>query len=180
MTTAAVVLAAGAGTRFGGGKLRAPFRGRPLVTWAVAAARAAGLDEVVVVTGEDDLAELLPAGVTALANPAWAEGQAGSLRVAVGHARGEGHEAIVVGLGDMPLVEPEAWRRVARADGAIVTATYGGRRRPPVRLAAEVWPLLPREGDEGARSLMRDRPDLVVEVPCPGDGYDVDAPEDLD
>jgi nicotine blue oxidoreductase len=179
LTTAAVVLAAGAGTRFGGSKLRAPFRDRPLLSWAIDAALGAGLDEVVVVTGGHDLADLLPAEVIELPNPRWDEGQASSLQVAVAHAETAGHEAIVVGLGDSPLVGADAWRAVAEADSPIATATFGGERRPPVRLDQEVWGLLPDSGDEGARVLLTSRPDLVVEVPCPGDPRDVDTRGDL-
>jgi len=141
---------------------------------------AAGLDETIVVTGAVELVDVLPEQVTILVNHAWAEGQATSLRTAVDWARRQGHDAIVVGLGDQPLVPADAWRLVAGAPGGpIVTATFSGRRRPPVRLGFEVWDLLPAGGDEGARVLMASRPELVTEVACPGEAADVDTLEDL-
>lgn len=178
-----MVLAAGGGRRFAAGagahKLRAPFRGRPLVTWAVDAAVGAGLDAVLVVTGAVALDDVVPAGVRVAHNARWAEGQASSLQVAVAAARQAGWGAIVVGLADQPLVPAAAWRAVADASWPVTTATFDGRRRPPVRLAAEVWDLLPTDGDEGARVLMARRPDLVGEVPCAGEPADVDTVDDL-
>jgi len=163
VTIAAVVLAAGGGSRFAGQthKLTTSFRGRPLVSWAVDHALGAGLDEAIVIEGAADLSQVVPEGATLLHNP-------------------QGHAAAVVGLGDQPLVPAEAWRRVAEdATRPIVTATFGGERRPPVRLAREVWASLPVTGDEGARALMRRRPHDVGEVACPGEPADVDTLEDL-
>ncbi len=178
-TVLAVVLAAGAGSRFAGPshKLAVPIGGRTVLDRAVDAAVAAGIGPVVVVTGAHRPA--LPAGVTELHHPDWSEGQATSLAVAIDHAAALGVEAVVVGLGDQPFVDAEAWRRVAAATAPIAVATYDGVRGTPVRLAAAVWPLLPRTGDEGARHLMRMRPDLVDLVPCPGSGADIDTWEDL-
>ena len=157
-------------------KLLVEVGGATLVERAVASAVAAGFDDVYLVHG----AVVLPAmeGVTFVENPRWAEGQATSLQAGI--AAAAGHDAVVVGLGDQPGVAPEAWRLLAAATATpIAVATYGGQRANPVRLAAEVWPLLPGTGDEGARSLLRERPELVTEVPCPGSGADVDTVEDL-
>ncbi|MGF1597424.1 MAG: NTP transferase domain-containing protein [Acidimicrobiales bacterium] len=181
MTVAAAVLAAGEGSRFDGSehKLRTPFRGRPLVSWAVDAAVEAGFDEIYVVSGAVPLDDLLPPGVRIVSNPRWAEGQATSLLAAVAAADADGHDAVVVGLGDQPLVPAAAWRSVGAAAGTIVTATFDGERRPPVRLGRSVWSELADAGDAGARTLMRRRPDLVSEIPCRGNPVDIDTVEDL-
>jgi CTP:molybdopterin cytidylyltransferase MocA len=185
----AAVLAAGGGSRFAAAdhKLLHPLRGRPLATWAIGAAVASGLTPVFVVVGAVDLTPVLEdAGLAAhvelVPNPAWADGQAGSLAHAVAAADAAGADAVVVGLADQPFVTAEAWRRVAAVSDAapIRVATYGGRRRNPVGLHRSVWPELPRDGDEGARVLMSRRPELVTEVPCPGEPADVDTMEDLD
>jgi CTP:molybdopterin cytidylyltransferase MocA len=186
MTVAAVVLAAGGGTRFeaadGSHKLLAPFRGRPLVTWAVASALASHVGPVAVVEGAVALGEVLPADVVVLPNPAWAEGQATSVGVAVAWARSLGAEAVVIGLGDQPLLAPSAWRAVAAAPASlpIAVATYDGRRGNPVRLGSAVWERLSFVGDEGARELMRRQPELVGTVACEGSPADVDTVEDLE
>ncbi len=180
------VLAAGVGERFHasggrGPKQLAEVDGEALVARAVRVALQAGLDEVVVVAGAVDLSPLaLPVAV--LHNPRWADGIATSVRVAVDHARANGHAAVVVGLADQPGVPTAAWRAVADAadQPPIAVATYDGQRGNPVRLPQAVWDELPDNGDEGARALMRRRPELVQAVPCDGQSDDIDTVEDLD
>jgi CTP:molybdopterin cytidylyltransferase MocA len=188
VTVAAVILAAGAGTRFNrsdhaagpGAKLLFPLRGRPMVRWVIDSAAHADLDEVVVVAGAADLEGVVPSDVTLLRNGAWATGQASSLRCALEWCADRGHDRAVVGLGDQPGLTSEAWREVARAPGGpIVFATYDGRRGHPVGLDAEVWHRLPVSGEEGARELARRHPELVDEVACTGSPDDIDSPEDV-
>jgi molybdenum cofactor cytidylyltransferase len=180
MTTAAVILAAGAGTRWDGPghKLHALIEGRTIVELAISHAAQAHLDETVVVEGSISMSAT--PGVTVLSNADWATGQGSSLAVAVAYAHGRGHDSIVVGLGDQPFLTPQAWRAVAeRQAGPIVVATYGGRRAHPVRLDAAVWPYLDTSGDAGAASLLRRLSDLVHELPCVGDPSDIDTVGDL-
>lgn len=178
----AVLLAAGGGSRFDGAshKLLAPIGGRPLVARAVDAALVSTIGEVVVVEGAVDLSPVLPEGVVRVRNQHWHDGIATSLAAGLSYARRRGAGAVVVGLGDQPAVPPGAWRAVASCTATpVAVATYAGRRGHPVRLAAAIWDLLPTRGDEGARGLLRARPDLVTEVACAGDPVDVDTREDL-
>ena len=178
-----MILAAGEGRRFGGAgvehKLLAPFRGRPVVSWAVQTAIDAAIGPTWVVGGATDLSGLLPGGVRLITNDRWADGQATSLQAALSAAREERLAAVIVGLGDQPLITAQAWRSVSASSAPIAVATYDGVRRNPVRLSAEVWDLLPTTGDEGARAVFRHRPDLVEEVPCEGEPADIDTREDL-
>ena len=164
-------------------KLLAPLRGRTVVELAVSVALAARLDATIVVTGPVALPTSITADgrVTVVHNPDWASGQAGSLALALDRCATLGLDAAVCGLGDQPFLEPEAWELLARGDFAtpIAVATYGGVRGNPVRLDASIWTLIPRDGDEGARPLMRSRPDWVTEVACPGNPTDIDTVEDL-
>lgn len=186
MPRVAALLAAGAGTRFVGPihKLQATLHGRPVWEWSLRRVEAAGFDHVVVVTGAVDLVLPDDARMTTTVrhNPDWAAGQSASLRVAAATARELGADAVTIGLADQPFVTSEAWRAVAEApEGCrIVLAEYDGRPGPhPVRLSAEVWPLLPDEGDQGARHLFGLHPEWVCRVPCTGSVDDIDTVEDL-
>ena len=184
-----VVLAGGAGSRFEGQghKLAASLRQSgddttsSVIERALASAIAADVGPVVVITGAaSDIVPIhLADSVIVRHNERWDEGQITSLRSGIAAARSLGATSVVVGLADQPFIEPEAWKAVAEAEGPIAVATYDGRRANPVKLDAEVWDLLPTAGDEGARSLMRLRPDLVREVTCTGSPADIDTTEDL-
>ena len=187
----AILLAAGSGSRFRASpttagpdgpaspthKLQALLRGRPVYRWALDAVLEAGLDHVVVVTGAAELD--LPHTVHRVHNPRWAEGQATSLQVGLAEAQRLGADAVVVCLGDQPFITPTAWRAVAASPSAIAVATYSGVRGNPVLLRRTIWSLLPTAGDQGARSLMALRPELVADVACDGSPADIDTMEDL-
>ena len=177
-TTLAALLAAGSSSRFADGhKLLAELHGARLVDVTVATMLDAAIGPAVVITGAVDLG--LSAAVEQVRNPRWADGQATSMQCAIEAARRAGAQAIVVGLADQPFVTVDAWRAVAASSAPIAVASYEGRRGNPVRLHESVWDLLPTTGDEGARALMRVRPDLVEPVPCAGSAADIDTLEDL-
>ena len=178
----AALLAAGLGTRFRGRehKLMAGFRGAPLVSHALRAMRSSGIARRAVVAGPVELDDVLEDEVL-LVNPDPARGLASSLAIARDWALAERAEALVIGLGDQPLIPPSAWSRLASASGApIMVATYQGKRRNPVRIAREAFDLLPESGDEGARVLFSSYPTLVAEVECEGEPVDIDTVEELD
>ena len=188
----AALLAGGGGTRFeasdGSHKLVAMLPANStepaesVVERAVRHIRHAGIGHVVIVTGSWSPTAAQRASLddtTIVANDAWRDGQITSVRVALDAAAEVGAERVVIGLADQPFVTADAWRTVAATPGPIVVATYGGRRGNPVALDRAIWPLLPDHGDEGARALMRIRPDLVREVACSGSPADIDTAEDL-
>jgi CTP:molybdopterin cytidylyltransferase MocA len=183
VTGTAVLLAAGGGTRFAGPthKLLALLDGRPVFRQALDHVLEAGFDRVIVVTGAVEL-DIADPSVTVVDNTRWQHGQAGSLQLGLAEAARQASEFVVVGLADQPFIPAAAWRAIATADSPapILVATYGGERGPnPVRLHRSVWPLLPTDGDEGARTLMRLHPEWIDELACEGSAADIDTLEDL-
>ncbi|MGB3682920.1 MAG: nucleotidyltransferase family protein [Rubrobacteraceae bacterium] len=184
----AVLLAAGAGSRFGGGKLLAPFDGKTLIEVTLDGLREAPVDEIIVVAGKqaEELRSVCePYGVRVVENPDWREGMSTSVRAGLAATKPDARAAVFL-LADQPLVGSEAVARLVAAheEGAeVVVATYEGAPRNPVLFPREVWPLVVRElsGDTGARGFIRRHPGLVTEAPCDGvaDPADVDTVEDL-
>jgi CTP:molybdopterin cytidylyltransferase MocA len=183
----ALVLAAGGGSRFVGTthKLLVEIAGKPVVRHVLEAVAASGVSPIIVVTGavslEEVLATPLPGNsdVVVTHNDRWRSGMASSLQCGLVVARQRGLAGVVVGLGDQPGVPASAWRQVADTDAPIAVATYHGVRRNPVRIHAELWDQLPHDGDEGARTLIRVRPELVAEVACQGNADDIDTADDV-
>ena len=180
-----VVLAAGAGRRFGGGKQLAELDGRPLLEHALAAAAAApGLDRRFVVLGanaEPILATVELHGHEAILCSDWQEGLAASLRSGVTAAGAAGADAILVTLGDQPRVGAEAIARVLLGRGGpdgtsrAVRASYEGVPGHPSLLEESLFDaLLALRGDEGARGVFKSANTHLV--PC----EDVAVPTDVD
>ena len=182
------MLAAGSGSRFGGGKLLAPFGERPLIAATLSGLRGAPVDEIIVVVGAEGerLRSITAAYETRIIeNPDWAEGMSTSVRAGLRACTSNARAAIVC-LADQPLVGAVAVERLVEAfeQGATVAvATYGGEMRNPVLFARGVWPLLLREmsGDRGARVFLKHHREIVTEVSCDdvADPADVDTVEDL-
>jgi CTP:molybdopterin cytidylyltransferase MocA len=157
---AAVVLAAGASTRFGSPKQRL------LLEPVLERVRASAVDRIVVVLGAHDV----ETSAETVLCPEWERGPGASLRCGLA-ALTEDTDAAVVVLADGPDLAPQAIDRVLAAwresEHHVVAATYGGARSHPVLLGRDAWSRVP---DEGARGLE------ALAVPCD----DLGAPGDVD
>jgi molybdenum cofactor cytidylyltransferase len=181
---AVALLAAGRSQRFGAGdKLAAMLGGKPLIDWAAEAGRSVNAAQHFIVTGPDTPQQYYPAGYVLLFNPDAGEGLASSLRIAARQARETGASALLVMLGDMPLVRPSHLATlvatfVADPANPVFSHAPGNAAQPPAILPATLFPLLDGlSGDSGARSLARGA--TLVEA-SPDSLIDVDTPTDLE
>ena len=182
----AVVLAAGASSRFGAHKLLVPLGGAPLVVRSVEHAVHSAVDDVVVVLGRDAgrvrgaLGEFRVSFVT---NPAYAEGMSTSLRTGLLALAPECGAMLVV-LADQPEIPTGVIDRVVgafRGSGApVVRPVYDGVPGHPVLYARSLFPELALvTGDQGARAVLARHADEVVGVPIAAPvPRDVDTVED--
>jgi CTP:molybdopterin cytidylyltransferase MocA len=161
MSVHAVVLAAGASSRYG----TSPPKQAVLLPRVLAALRAATtLEGILVVLG----AHPLETDAATVRCPDWEHGPGASLRCGLAALPGDA-EAAIVALADGPGLDPRAVDRVVAAwrqrGGDVVAATYGGVRLHPVLLARASWATVP---DDGARSLPA-RPVRCDDLAPPGD-----------
>ena len=185
---AGLLLASGASRRFGSNKLVAPLGGRAVVRWS-AEALADAVDESWVVVPADAAevrAALRGLPVHLVENLEAREGIASSIRAGLS-ALPVDAEAVVMTLGDQPLIDREVIRRVVRTwrarrrETSAVVAEYDDGRGHPVLFSGTLFPaLLALDGDRGARELLASLGDSVTAVTIAGARpADVDTPDAL-
>ncbi len=191
----ALLLAAGRGSRFGGEKLHALYRGRPLVAHSLSVVRAArdrgllgGARAVIHSLDDRTLGMARDAAIQAVLNDAPDSGLSGSLRMGLEDLEREGQaEAALIFLGDQPQVRLDvvetlvaAWRSGRRL---IIRPRYAARPEMPghpVLLSRAVWSRVRQlEGDVGFGALRDTSADESLLLDVGGDNADIDTPADL-
>jgi molybdenum cofactor cytidylyltransferase len=185
----AIVLAAGASSRFGSQKLLADLRGRPVLQHTLDALAAAGMTDVVVVLGEQRPAveaAISWRGERRVTNERPEDGLSSSLRVGLDAAAEDAAvDAVLVVLGDQPALGPEVVQAVLDAGRdtrfPFVRARYATDGAPnPVLVRRSAWAVAAGlDGDRGLGPTLAAHPELVRSVPVDGANPDVDTPADL-
>jgi molybdenum cofactor cytidylyltransferase len=180
MQTAAVILAAGASTRFGSPKQLAQIGDRTMLAWVIDVAREAGLAPIIAVVPPGIA---VPPDVVPVVNTDPAAGLSRSLSLGVAAVPPDVDAAVIL-LGDQPTLSVDAVRTVVRAAGGdrpVVAARADGRFGPPVLLSRDAFGLAHEaSGDEGLRTMLADHPELVTPVDVGEHAPDVDVPADLE
>ena len=183
---AAILLAAGAGTRFGGEKLLHPLEDGVAIAAHAARNLIATVPDVIAVVrwGDFPLYDMLEQeGCQVTMFQGAARGMGASLAHGVAQARGAG--GWIVALADMPRIAPDTVRAIISAleKGAMVAApVYKGERGHPVGFGASLRDeLLKLDGDQGARAVVERHRDAVQLIECddPGVLFDVDRKSDI-
>ncbi|MTD52767.1 nucleotidyltransferase family protein [Amycolatopsis pithecellobii] len=181
---AGLLLAAGAGRRFGRPKALVELDGEPLVRRALRVLADGGCAPIRVVLGAEaeDARALLPDPSAAVIATDWETGMGASLRA--GLRALPAADAVLVHLVDLPNVDARVIARLAAlaAPGVVARAAYDGVPGHPVLFGQRWWPEVAESarGDRGARDWLATRTDLrLVECADLGSGFDVDTPADL-
>jgi molybdenum cofactor cytidylyltransferase len=185
---AGVVLAAGTSSRMGRNKLFLPLGGTSVLRRAVASAREAGLDPVLVVLGHESgraLAELEGLPCTPVLNAEYAKGMNTSVRAGIS-AVPAGATGAVVMLADMPFVTAGMVRslvdRFRAGEAPLVVSTYGEVLAPPILYGRALFEELRALGGDGCgkRVVKAHRAEAVEMAWPPSALADLDVPEDLE
>jgi CTP:molybdopterin cytidylyltransferase MocA len=181
-----LLLAAGAGRRYGMPKALIEHLGRLFVEQAAEVLREGGCSPVVVVLGasaDEIRARADLNGSSLVDNPDWESGMGSSVRVGLAYLSTSDVEAVVVLPVDTPGVTAEAVRRLAAlaSPTVLARATYEGLPGHPVVIGRSHWAGVVElaTGDSGAREYLRQH--RVLGIPCEdvASGVDVDRPGDL-
>ena len=184
-----LLLAAGKSERFGGeNKLLAKLNDEPIIKHAARAMQKSALDEIAVVLGYEATniqatLEELEGDLRFITNPDYSKGQSSSLKLGVKHFSDK-VDALMVVLGDMPLISAEIINRLiaSHKSGAITLPMAEGRRGNPVIWSAEFFAEFETlEGDNGGRMLFDLHKDKLNPIPIndPAVLLDADTPADL-
>ncbi len=171
-TAACVLLAAGLGSRFGGGKLKAEFRGEPLYMRAMDALPRELLVRTVVVSGSEEiLSEARRRGFETVRNDRPAEGISRSIRLGLSAA--EPCSGVLFLVGDQPLLTKDSVRHILRTaaecpEKIIAPIRSDGELGNPCFFPAAFFPeLRALEGDRGGRRVIRAHPEALRTVNLP-------------
>lgn len=188
---AGLLLAAGAGRRFGRPKALVELGGEPLVRRALRVLADGGCDPVRVVLGAqaEDARALLPDPSIAVYAEDWATGMGASLRAGLrallrdAPGSSDPVDAVLVHLVDLPRIDARViarMRTLARPD-VVARASYDGIPGHPVVFGRRWWPEIADSvrGDRGARDWLAARRVRLVDCSDLGSGADVDTPSDL-
>jgi molybdenum cofactor cytidylyltransferase len=188
----AILLAAGSSRRMGGpNKLLLPWKGRPLISATTENILAAGVGELILVTGHQ--APAITAAVSdrpihIIHNPHYEQGMTSSIRAGAAAAHGQG---LMICLADMVLITPEEYSHLitaftqeySRDSKCILLPGYQGRKGNPV-LFSSSWreAILQHPEEDGCRTLVRNNPGHQHHIPMPTDHIlqDIDSPGDYE
>ncbi len=181
--TAALILAAGAASRFGSLKQLAPIQGKPMVQHAIDTANRVVPGDVYLVLGNQ--AEMITPRITdatCLINPDWREGLGSSLAYGT-RQLADKYDALLVLLADQPRIHSHHLASLlALVDGReCACSVYGQRRGVPAVFTDRYFAALSQlRGDKGAKRLLESISSGIAELPLAQAACDIDRPEDLE
>lgn len=188
----AILLAAGSSRRMGSpNKLLLPWNGKPLIASTAENILAAGIGELILVTGHEAgaiTAALSGLPIRTIHNPHYDEGMTGSIRTGVSIARGQG---FMICLGDMVLITPDEYvliktafeQQYSRDIQCILLPEYQEQKGNPVVFSSAYRDaILLHPEEDGCRSLVRSHPEHHCHVPMPTSHIlqDIDSPDDYE